>query len=77
LLVLNFTTAMAPVQGFNLLANPLVLSFGTFSAPLGIENVSVPVPPGLGILQFFFQVLESTPQGQVSGVSNLTTTVLL
>ncbi len=76
-LVLNFTTAMAPVQGFNLLANPLVLSFGTFSAPLGIENVSVPVPPGLGILQFFFQVLESTPQGQVSGVSNLTTTVLL
>jgi hypothetical protein len=34
------------------------------------------VPPGLGLLQFFLQVLESTPQGQVTGVSNLTTTIL-
>ncbi len=75
-LVLGITAATSPVQGFDLLANPLVLSFGTYSGPLGLQNVSVPVPPGLGLLQFFLQVLESTPQGQVTGVSNLTTTIL-
>jgi len=76
-LVLGIFPSTSPVQGFDLLANPLLLAFGTFGGPVGIENVSIPVPPGLGILQFYFQVLESTPTGQVTGVSNLTTTVLL
>ncbi len=75
-LVLGFSSSTAPLQGFNLLANPLVLTFGTFSGPLGLETFSVPVPPGLGLLQFFFQVLEGTPAGNVSGVSNLTMTIL-
>lgn len=76
-LVLGIFPTTSPLQGFDLLANPLLLAFGTFGGPVGIENVSIPVPPGLGILQFYFQVLESTPTGQVTGVSNLTTTVLL
>ena len=75
-LVLGITTATAPLQGFPLMANPLVLTFGTFSSPIGIESFSVPVPPGLGVLQFFFQVLESTPAGSVTGVSNFGMTLL-
>ncbi|MFN3240023.1 MAG: M12 family metallo-peptidase [Planctomycetota bacterium] len=75
-LVLGILPQTAPLQGFDLLANPLLLSFGTFSAPLGIENWSVPVPAGLGVLQFYFQVLEGDPSGVATGVSNLTTTIL-
>jgi hypothetical protein len=75
-LVLGITTATAPLQGFPLMASPLVLTFGTFSSPIGIESFSVPVPPGLGVLQFFFQVLESTPAGSVTGVSNFGMTLL-
>jgi hypothetical protein len=36
----------------------------------------VPVPAGLGVLQFYFQVLEGDPSGVATGVSNLTTTIL-
>lgn len=75
-LVLGISTATVPLQGFPLMASPLVLSFGTFSSPLGIESFSVPVPPGLGLLQLFFQVLESTPAGSVTGVSNFGMTLL-
>ncbi len=75
-LVLGISPATAPLQGFDLIASPLVLTFGTFGGPLGFESFAVPVPPGLGFLQFYFQVLESTPAGNVTGVSNLTTTIL-
>lgn len=74
--VLGITPQTTPIQGFGLISNPLVLNYGSFSAPLGIDTFSVPVPPGLGYLQFFFQLLEGTPQGTVTGVSNLTATVL-
>ncbi|MFT4513992.1 MAG: hypothetical protein ACI89X_003708 [Planctomycetota bacterium] len=75
-LVLGISTVTTPLQGFDLIANPLVLTFGTFSGPVGIESFSVPVPPGLGPLQFFFQALESTPAGSVTGVSNFAMTIL-
>lgn len=75
-LVLGIFPTTAPLQGFDLLANPLLLNFGTFASPLGIDSWSVPVPPGLGLLQFYFQVLEGDPSGNATGVSNLTTTIL-
>ena len=54
----------------------LLLAGGTHAGPLGIDNVSVPVPGGLGTLQFFLQVVEGDPSGVAAGASNITTTIL-
>jgi len=76
LLVLGLTSTTSPFQGFDLLANPLLLTSGSFSAPLGIESLSVPVPPGIGPLQFYLQILEANGTPAATGVSNLTVTLL-
>jgi hypothetical protein len=75
-LLLGLTPATTPLFGFDVLTGPVVLAAGTHPSPLGISNVSVPVPPGLGVLQFFFQVIEGDPAGVAAGVTNVTTTIL-
>lgn len=77
-LVLGITNTTAPLQGFPLLNPNLLLATGTFNAPLGINNVSVPVPPGLGLLIFYLQILEANPTLPLAtGTSNVSITVLL
>lgn len=75
-LLLGITSNTAPLQGLDVLANPILLAAGSHPAPLGISNVAIPVPPGLGVLQFFLQVVEGSPSGVAAGASNLTTTIL-
>ncbi|MCK5943073.1 MAG: IPT/TIG domain-containing protein, partial [Planctomycetes bacterium] len=76
-LVLGIFPTTTPFQGFDLLSNPLLLNNGVFSGPLGIESFSVPVPGGLGQLQFYLQLLEGDTNGMATGVSNLSVTILL
>lgn len=77
-LLLGITNTTVPLQGFPLLDPHLILTTGTFPAPLGITNVSVPVPPGIGLLIFYLQVLEALPSAPVAtGTTNITVTVLL
>ena len=76
--MLGITNTTAPLQGFPLLNPNLLLATGTFNAPLGINNVSVPVPPGLGLLIFYLQILEANPTLPLAtGTSNVSITVLL
>ena len=76
LFLLDLSSVTAPFFGYNLLANPVVLTVGTFQAPVGREQLSVPIPPGLGPVTIFSQLLEGSPAGAVSGVSNLSLTIL-
>lgn len=77
-LVLGITPAQTSFQGFPLLANPLLLTAGTFSSPLGINNLTLPVPPGIGTLIFYTQILEADPTMPVAtGTSNVRIIVLL
>ena len=67
-----------PFQGFGLLSNPVTLSMGVFSQPLGIASFSTPVPGGLGLLVVYGQVLEvNTATLTATGVSEIGFTVLL
>jgi len=75
-LVVGLTPTTSPFQGFDLLASPLLLTLGVFNNPIGIESLSLPVPPGIGPLQFYLQVLEGNASGAATGVSNLTLTIL-
>jgi len=76
-LVLGAFNSQAPFQGFPLLVNPLLLTSGTFSGPLGIEQLPVPVPGGLGLLIFYSQILEADASNPVAtGTSNVRTIVL-
>ncbi|MGC6486581.1 MAG: M12 family metallo-peptidase [Planctomycetota bacterium] len=75
-LLLGVTPVTTPLLGLDVLSNPVVLAAGSHPAPLGISNVSVPVPPGLGVLQFFLQVVEGDPAGVAAGATNVTTTIL-
>jgi len=77
-LCLGIFNTQVPFQGFPLLANPLLLTAGVFNGPLGIETVPIPVPPGLGLLIFYSQVLEADPTAtNATGTSNVKTIVLL
>jgi Metallo-peptidase family M12 len=77
-LVLGITNTTSPFQGFPLLSPNLLLTSGSFPAPLGIDNVTVPVPGGLGLLIFYLQILEADPLLPVAtGVSNVGITILL
>lgn len=75
-LLLALSPVTSPLQGLDVLSSPLLLAAGAYAGPLGIDNVSVPVPPGLGVLQFFLQVVEGDPAGVAAGASNITTTIL-
>lgn len=74
-LALGLTNATSPLQGFGVLANPVLLSFGVFSGPTGIEGLSVPVPPGIGYVTLFTQIVEGAAGGVVTGVSNFSLTI--
>ena len=77
-MMLGINSATTPFQGFPLLANNLLLTSGVFSGPLGINNLSIPVPGGLGLLIFYAQVLEADPLlPVVTGTSNVRVIVLL
>ncbi|MFT6078790.1 MAG: hypothetical protein ACJA0V_000380 [Planctomycetota bacterium] len=77
-IVLGISAATTPFQGYPLLSNPLLLTSGTFNAPLGISNLTLPVPGGLGLLIFYAQVLEADPTLPIAtGTSNLRVIVLL
>lgn len=77
-LLLGITNTTTPFQGFPLLTPNLVLTTGVFPGPLGIDNVSIPVPPGLGLLIFYLQVLEAHPTLPVAtGTTNIGVTILL
>lgn len=77
-LVLGISSATTPFQGFPLLTNPLLLTAGTFSQPLGVSNLALPVPGGLGLLIFRAQVLEADPTMPIAtGTSNISIIVLL
>lgn len=77
-IVLGISPATTPLQGFPLLDNPLLLTNGIFNGPLGINNVTLPVPGGLGVLIFYAQILEADPtQPIATGTSNLRVIVLL
>ncbi|MEC8653842.1 MAG: M12 family metallo-peptidase [Planctomycetota bacterium] len=75
-LLLGLSPLTSPLQGLDVLSSPLLLAGGTHAGPLGIDNVAVPVPGGLGTLQFFLQVVEGDPSGVAAGASNITTTIL-
>ena len=75
-LLLGVSPLTAPFQGLDILSNPLLMAAGTYTSPVGIAGLGVPVPPGLSGLQFFFQVVEGNPAGVAAGVSNITTTIL-
>ncbi|HEU4418998.1 MAG TPA: zinc-dependent metalloprotease family protein, partial [Planctomycetota bacterium] len=77
-LLLGILNHTAPFQGFPMLDPYLVLTTGTFSGPLGIANLTVPVPSGLGLWILYLQVLEaSATQPLATGTSNVTVLVLL
>jgi len=77
-LLLGITNTTTPFQGFPLLTPHMFLTAGVFSPPLGIENVSVPVPAGLGFLLFYLQILEADATlPQATGTSNVSVTILL
>ena len=76
-LVLGVGPATTPFQGFPLIDPHLLLTAGTFAGPLGVDNVSVPVPPGMGLLIFYLQVLEANATPAATGTTNIVTTVLL
>ncbi len=76
-LVLGISNTTTPFQGFPLLDPQLLLTAGAFGPPLGVANVSIPVPPGLGLLIFYLQVLEADATPAATGTSNIVTTVLL
>ncbi|MEC8251607.1 MAG: M12 family metallo-peptidase [Planctomycetota bacterium] len=75
-LLLGLSPLTSPLQGLDVLSSPLLLAGGTHAGPLGIDNFAVPVPGGLGTLQFFLQVVEGDPSGVAAGASNITTTIL-
>lgn len=77
-LLLGITNTTTPFQGFPLLDPSLLLTAGAFPAPLGIDNLSIPVPPGLGLLIFYLQILEVSPTAPLAtGTSNVAVTILL
>jgi hypothetical protein len=77
-MMLGISSATTPFQGYPLLNNSLLLTSGSFSQPLGINNLTVPVPAGLGLLIFFAQVLEADPSLPIAtGTSNTRIIVLL
>lgn len=77
-LILGISNIQTPFQGFPLLVNPLLLTAGVFSGPLGIETLPAPVPAGLGLLIFYSQILEADPTLPIAtGTSNVRTIVLL
>ena len=76
--MLGISNQTTPFQGYPLLSNPLLLTQGTFSGPLGIDGVQIPVPPGLGLLIFRAQILEADPTAaQATGTSNVRVIILL
>ena len=74
--MLGLSPITAPLQGLDVLSNPLLFTFGSHPAPLGISNLQVPVPGGIGPLQLFLQIVEGDPAGVAVGASNLTMTIL-
>ena len=77
-IVLGISSATTPFQGYPLLNNPLLLTNGIFNTPLGINNLTVPVPGGLGLLIFHAQVLEADPSLPIAtGTSNTRIIILL
>ncbi len=77
-LVLGISSQQGLFQGFPLIVNPLLITAGVFSGPLGIESLPAPVPAGLGLLIFYSQILEGHPTLPIAtGTSNMRTIVLL
>ena len=74
-LVLGLSNATVPFFGFDLLANPVVLTLGTFQGVAGREALAVPVPAGIGYVTLFSQIVAGSPAGAVSGVSNFSLTI--
>lgn len=78
LFVIGFFNSTSPFQGYPLLDSPILLGTGTFPAPLGIANVSIPVPGGFGLLFVYSQILEALSVAPVAtGTSNIGVTILL
>ena len=69
------SNATVPFFGFDLLANPVVLTLGTFQGVAGREALAVPVPAGIGYVTLFSQIVAGSPAGAVSGVSNFSLTI--
>jgi hypothetical protein len=77
-LVLGISSQQGLFQGFPLIVNPLLITAGVFSGPLGIESLPAPVPGGLGLLIFYSQILEGHPTLPIAtGTSNMRVIVLL
>ncbi len=56
--VLSLNNSTAPFQGLPLLQSQIVLGIGVLD-PLGLADLTVPVPAGLGLLQVYSQALEA------------------
>ncbi|MEC7584853.1 MAG: M12 family metallo-peptidase [Planctomycetota bacterium] len=68
----------SPFQGFPLLDLAGIYGAGVLDPQFGFGNFSIPVPPGLGLLPVFSQIIEATPSPlSVTGTSALGTTLLL
>ncbi|MFY9345071.1 MAG: M12 family metallo-peptidase [Planctomycetota bacterium] len=77
-LLLGIFNNTTPFQGFPLLDPHLILTTGVFAGPLGITNLTVPVPGGLGFGILYLQVLEANPtQPIATGTSSITVLILL
>jgi hypothetical protein len=77
-LLLGITNTPSPFQGFPMLDPYLLLTTGAFPGPLGITNLTVPVPGGLGLWILYLQVLEAdATQPLATGTSNISVLVLL
>jgi hypothetical protein len=77
-LLLGISSNTVPFQGLPMLDPHLVLGMGTFPQPLGVQNITVPVPGGLGLLIFYLQVLEADATLPIAtGTSNIAVTILL
>jgi hypothetical protein len=77
-LVLSLGSTTSPFGGYPLLNNPIVLGSGVFGLPLGIEQLAIPVPGGLGLLLVYSELLEVNALLLApSGVSTVAVTILL
>ena len=68
----------SPFQGFPLLNFAGIYGAGVLDPQFGFGSFSIPVPPGLGFLPVFSQIIEATATPlSVTGTSALGTTLLL
>jgi len=77
-LMVGLSNSTSPFLGHNLLNNSTVLSVGVFDTQWGFGSFSIPVPPGLGLLTVYSQVLEANSLTlSLTGTSEVGITILL